>query len=153
MCYFHSNYTALANRLPTMTCFIVDDDEDDREFFAAAIDKLSFQSFTFIYAVDGADALEQLDNELRPDYIFLDLNMPRIDGIQCLTEIRKRTHLKDIPVAIYTTSADSAIQSQALHLGASSFLTKPNTFDEMVNKLKIFFTTHGFSKGDQHAGK
>ncbi len=83
---------------------IVDDDKDDRFFFRSAIRKNN-PTFECIEAENGVDALEQLRKaEQLPDFIFLDLNMPKMDGRECLKELKKDKTLKKIPVIIYSTS-------------------------------------------------
>jgi CheY-like chemotaxis protein len=79
------------------------------------------------------------DPSITPDYIFLDLNMPRMDGKECLKEIRKRNHLKEIPVIIFTTSAAEKDKDEAKRLGATSFITKPPLIDTLAQKLLEVF--------------
>jgi CheY-like chemotaxis protein len=126
----------------TIRCFIVDDDPDDQELFSAAMEKTSLQDYTCIFADDGEEAIEKLNEGFVPDYIFLDLNMPRLNGMQCLKEIRKQQHLQQIPIAIYTTSADEGSKREALRLGATAFISKPARFNDLVSKLDDFFTAH-----------
>src|SRR5688572_7918660 len=84
---------------------IVDDDEDDRDLFCEALNQVS-PFITCIMARNGEEALHGLKLNCfpKPDLIFLDLNMPRVNGIQCLTELKKDTALRAIPVVICTTS-------------------------------------------------
>nr|MBA3987094.1 response regulator [Flavobacteriales bacterium] len=80
---------------------IVDDDKLDRSFFRSAIRKNN-PSYECIEAKDGNDALDQLRNANKlPDIIFLDINMPKMDGRECLVELKKDKTLKKIPVIIY----------------------------------------------------
>lgn len=103
---------------------IVDDDKDDRFFFRSAIRKNN-PSFECIEAENGVDALQQLRNaEQLPDFIFLDLNMPKMDGKECLTELKKDKNLKNIPVIIYSTSDYKLDKEITKELGADYFLTK-----------------------------
>ncbi|GGH61369.1 CheY-like chemotaxis protein [Filimonas zeae] len=139
----------MAEEPTPITCFIVDDDEDDQEVFAAAMDKTGFRHYRCIFAGDGAEAMEKLSADFQPDFIFLDLNMPRLNGIQCLCEIRKQAHLQLVPVAIYTTSADDSSKTQAFELGANAFIAKPTRFSELVNRLNEYFTTHGPVRANQ----
>src|ERR1700739_3500683 len=86
--------------------FLIDDDADDREIFSLALGKAD-QKVKCVVARDGEEALDILkgNKEFTPDSIFLDLNMPRMDGRECLVEIRKIERLKNIPICIYTTSS------------------------------------------------
>ena len=103
---------------------IVDDDKDDRFFFRSAIRKKN-PSYECIEAVNGADALKQLRQlTVLPDFIFLDLNMPKMDGRECLKELKKDKALQKIPVIIYSTSEYKVDINVAKELGADFFLTK-----------------------------
>src|ERR1051325_9789359 len=83
---------------------LVDDDADDRFFFQTAVKKID-GSYECITAQNGEDTLAKLRTATRlPDYIFLDLNMPFMNGKECLMELKKDERLKNIPVIIYTTS-------------------------------------------------
>src|SRR5688500_13365534 len=84
---------------------IIDDDVDDRDFFCEALYEID-ESIKCVCAKNGHDALRLLNESTNalPDYIFLDLNMPRLGGIQCLTALKKSEKLSDIPVVIFSTS-------------------------------------------------
>ncbi|MBW8684171.1 response regulator [Chitinophaga rhizophila] len=125
-----------------VTCFVVDDDIDDQELFSAAMENSILKQYSCVFASDGVEAMERLNEGLLPDYIFLDLNMPRLDGLECLSEIRNQEKLKQIPIAIYSTSSDEHNKAQALSLGATAFISKPTKFNELVNRLSDFFTTY-----------
>jgi CheY-like chemotaxis protein len=90
---------------PFLTCFLIDDDPDDHDIFKMALNGIS-DRLQCVTAADGADGIEKLERneEFTPDYIFLDLNMPRVDGRACLKEIRKIERLTKVPVIIYSTS-------------------------------------------------
>jgi CheY-like chemotaxis protein len=84
---------------------IVDDDEDDRAFFIDAIREIN-PCYDYFTAKNGLDALDQLRNMSRlPDFIFLDVNMPVMNGRECLKELKKDVKLKNIPVIIYSSSS------------------------------------------------
>ncbi len=87
---------------------IVDDDEDDKKLFIESVKEVD-ENITCITARDGQEALRFLkdENNPLPDFIFLDLRMPRINGKQCLEEIRNDKRLRQIRVFIYTTSIDT----------------------------------------------
>src|SRR4051812_26202842 len=103
--------------------FVVDDDPDDIGLFAEAVN--SIDPFIHCYsAVDSQQALNTLSEiEVIPDIIFLDLNMPRINGRQCLEEIRKMEKFDRTPVVIYTTSSYEKDIIDTKSLGASYFFT------------------------------
>ena len=106
-------------------------------------------STKIVYAFDGVEALEKLRNgELESvDFIFLDLNMPRMNGKQFLAEIKKDPILKNIPVIIYSTSSDSHDKEETERLGAQEFLTKPPYFSQLTQLLHDFFSRQGLKEG------
>ena len=122
------------------TCLLVDDDEDDQEIFCLALEKVN-PSMKCIKASDGRDALSILSEEsFIPDYIFLDLNMPRMDGKECLKEIRKQSRFNKVPVIIFTTSSSERDQAETRQLGANWFITKPPLISTLVEKLSEVFS-------------
>lgn len=116
--------------------FIVDDDPDDQELFIEALQGID-EHCKCITAFDGQAALQELFNGMpqMPDFIFLDLNMPRMNGKQFLTEIKKNNKTRHIPVIIYSTSSEKKDIEETAHLGAAFFLQKPNKFDELSRAL------------------
>src|SRR6187401_867256 len=104
----------------TPTVFLIDDDSDDHEIFSYALEKAD-QSAQCICAHDGIKALEKIKSEhdFVPDYIFIDMNMPMMDGKQCLVELKKIDRLKSIPVFMYSTSAEPSVIEENLQLGAT----------------------------------
>ncbi len=117
--------------------FIADDDPDDQELFIEALQGIS-KFCKCVTAFDGQEALQLLMNRLLflPDFIFLDLNMPKINGKECLVEIKKNSLLKEIPVIIYSTSAEKKDKQETMQLGAVYFLQKPNSFAELSRALE-----------------
>src|SRR5688500_6640556 len=85
--------------------FLIDDDADDTEVFELALNKIDSRISLFT-AKNGKQAMEKLNTEpdFIPDIIFLDLNMPTMNGHDCLAEIKKLERFQNIPVFIYTTS-------------------------------------------------
>ena len=115
---------------------IVDDDADDRAFFCDAVSEVD-SDIKCIGLNDGEEAirfLEENPDEI-PDYIFLDLNMPRMNGKQCLKRIKSNKNLSSIPIIIYTTTKSKEDVIETKSLGANYFLTKPNKYSEL--KLAI----------------
>lgn len=116
---------------------IIDDDADDREFFREAVSQV-FPGVQCQEAIDGVEALKKLriESEQLPDYIFLDLNMPRMDGKSVLVELKKDCQLKHIPVGIFTTSSAPEDKEESLILGAASFITKPYEFEKLCDSIQ-----------------
>lgn len=122
----------------TKRFLLVDDDKDDTFLFGEVLAEVD-PAIQFVTAGDGQEALEQLvvDEKPLPDLIFMDLNMPRMDGKQCLFEIKQHEKLQHIPVMMYTTSSHSTDIEQSMQLGAVCFITKPSDFKELKNILSI----------------
>src|SRR4028119_2362889 len=108
-----------------ITLLIVDDDEDDRHLFIESARDVD-ESIICLTANDGQDALQLLKNtEELPDYIFLDLRMPRFSGKRTLQEIKKDGRLQHIPVIVYTTSRQVEDANELKKMGAAHFISKP----------------------------
>lgn len=111
---------------------IVDDDADDRQLFIDAVKEFD-EHIECVSAKDGKEALDLL-NDLAtslPDYIFLDLRMPRFNGKKCLLEIKKSERLKEIPVIIYSTSRELEESKELKEMGAVHFISKPSNPEEV----------------------
>ncbi|WP_207511152.1 response regulator [Longitalea luteola] len=123
------------------TLFIIDDDEDDQLFINEAMKDLNIP-FTCFYANNGEAALKQLKDETipLPDFIFLDLNMPKLNGKDCLVEIKKLPRYSAVPLIIYTTSSSHKDRQEIMKLGAHYFLTKPTRISELCNCLINVFS-------------
>ncbi len=118
--------------------FFVDDDADDRRFFVEAVKEIN-DAIECEVAKDGLHALEILNDERHslPDFIFLDLRMPRYNGKRCLLEIKSNDRLKDIPVIIYTTSTDVKEANELKELGAVHFISKPRSTEDIYYLLSV----------------
>lgn len=118
--------------MPYQNILLIDDDEDDQEIFLTALECTSKPVHCTV--VDSAKkALNQIvKGELEADLIFLDLNMPLMNGQQFLAEIKKDENLRKIPVVILSTSSNSATVEQVKQLGARHFFTKPGRFEDLV---------------------
>lgn len=115
-----------------VTFFLVDDDTDDQMIFLTALEGIS-EIIACEYENDGIKALERLnlDTAFIPDFIFLDMNMPRMNGKECLVEIRKINRLQHVPTFIYSTSVDPRMIDEVKLLGATDVIIKPTS----INKL------------------
>jgi len=122
---------------------IVDDDSDDVQLLTEAIYKTN-NTYTCIAVSNGEEALDFLKNTLsKPDYIFLDLNMPRINGKECLIEIKRNARLTDIPVIIFSTTTQKKEKEELYRLGADHFLTKPHNFQVLINSISNILSGRG----------
>lgn len=116
---------------------LVDDDPDEFEFFQDALEKLPGQ-FDCGYAASAEAAFLLLGN-ITPDYIFMDMNMPAINGLECMAMLKKMKWLKDVPVYIYTTGYDEALHRLALEKGASGCLKKPSQPKLLLQMLRNLY--------------
>jgi CheY-like chemotaxis protein len=114
---------------------LIDDDDDDQEIFLTAVEQIDC-GVNCTALSDATEALQKLAaHVIVPDVIFLDLNMPVMNGQEFLTEIKKNAGLKNIPVIIFSTSSHNTTIQLTKDLGASDFITKPGKYDELVNLL------------------
>ena len=120
------------------TILIADDDEDDKKLFIESAKEVD-GDITCLTATDGQEALRFLkdENNPLPEYIFLDLRMPRINGKQCLEEIRKDKRLRQTRVFIYTTSIDPREAIELKQNGAVHFISKPDNPTEIYYILSV----------------
>ena len=126
-----------------MVILNVDDDQEDRDFFCEALREID-PAITCLIAASGMEALALLENQATlPDYIFLDINMPMMDGKQCLKVLKTLPRFQSIPVIMYSTSTDTREIKECYSLGAEDFLIKPHSYEKLVNDLASIFA---FSK-------
>jgi len=115
--------------------FLVDDDEDDQLMFKEVIESID-PSLHCETATNGKIALDKLKvSAYIPDIIFLDLNMPVMNGLEFLIQIKKEKALSKIPVCIFTTSNIIRDKELTKESGAKFFLTKPNDFHVLRKQL------------------
>lgn len=82
---------------------------------------------------NGQDAVQRLSAEIdyTPDYIFVDVNMPKMNGIECLKQLKNISRLSSTQIIMFSTSEDSRIISQCKQLGAKDFVVKPASLDSL----------------------
>ncbi|WP_105172433.1 response regulator [Pseudoalteromonas sp. T1lg24] len=123
---------------------MADDDEDDRLLTQDALEESRVINNLY-FVNDGVELLAYLNNQApfedkqkypRPNIILLDLNMPRMDGREALKLIKENTALRSIPVVILTTSKQEEDKLRGYDLGAASYITKPVTFEGLVELMK-----------------
>lgn len=115
---------------------LADDDESDRLIFIEAFSEIRIKA-DVVALHDGKQLMEYLDKNKvdLPAIIFLDLNMPRKSGVECLKEIRATKKYKDIPIAIYSTSSSKNDIEESFHNGANVYLKKPSDFNKLKEAL------------------
>jgi len=127
--------------------FLIDDDEDDQFFFKDALESIN-PTLRCDTAANGKIALDQLKvSTSLPELIFLDLNMPVMDGFEFLIQIKKENVLNKIPIGIFSTSNILSEKELAIKLGAIFFITKPNEFKLFSVKLQQILSAD-FSTGE-----
>lgn len=122
------------------TLLLIDDDLDDQEIFELAVREIN-SAMRCVYASSGFEALDLLKNNpsFLPEYIFIDLNMPRMDGKKCLVEIRKIPRLNNVPIIIYSTADDERSILETREMGASKYIVKPTSLSALVDRLAELF--------------
>ena len=121
----------------SISCLLVDDDKDDQEIFRFALKKVD-PEVSCLLANDGVFALEKLqdDSFKLPEFIFVDINMPRLNGVQVLGEIKKIDLLKKIPVYMYSTSGQPDIIQKCKKMGAADFIVKSANISDLEDALR-----------------
>ena len=124
-----------------MHIILADDDEDDRLFFTDAFDELKINTKVQTYN-DGAALMDYLNDEdsILPEILFLDLNMPKKNGIECLQEIKSNPKFSNIAVAIYSTSSSEEHIEETFVNGANIYIKKPNDFNTLKKVLSDVVT-------------
>ena len=117
------------------------DDDDDSNFLRDAIHQINPGTNCTIVQ-NAAEAIQGLETKKfpRPDLIFLDLNMPGVNGVACLRQIKNDPGSHEIPVVIYTTSKSFDDRLETLKLGAAYFVTKPSSFRNLCQIITDIFT-------------
>lgn len=130
------------NDMPEMKkIFLTDDDLDDIEFLQSAI-SIICKDYTITVMHNGEELLAQLkkDKTSLPDIIFLDINMPKIDGLEALKRIRSSAKHKSIPIVLYSTSSNDLNIKAAYSLGANFYFVKPSSYQSLTSNLKKFLS-------------
>jgi len=134
-----STSESLKNNIP-LNILLADDDKDDRYFFDRVLKEISIPTRLEVVK-DGDDLMAYLienSNKL-PDVLFLDLNMPKKNGSECLSEIRKNEKLKHLPVIIYSTHMDEKNAEILYGKGAYYYIRKTN-MKELAGVLLIILS-------------
>jgi CheY-like chemotaxis protein len=116
----------------------IDDDEDDLEIFCATVDEFNAKIICITFTSARAALKKLVSGELLPDIIFLDLNMPIMDGFGFLSEIKKIPDFT-IPIIVLSTSSLQSTKDQVKNLGADGYITKPSSIKEFVKVLTPYF--------------
>ena len=115
---------------------LADDDEDDRLFFTDAFSELKINTKVNTFN-DGVELMNYLnsDDAILPQVLFLDLNMPKKYGLECLAEIKSNNKFEDIAIAIYSTSSSEEHIEETFVKGANIYIKKPSDFETLKKVL------------------
>ncbi|MEP2059307.1 MAG: response regulator [Maribacter litoralis] len=121
---------------PILNVFLADDDSDDRTFFSDALREIPIQTKISEFN-NGVDLMAELlsNTAEKPDVIFLDLKMPMMDGFECLADIRDLEQYENTPVIIYSTSYHPKEIDRLNEMGASLYLQKPSSYNQLKTLL------------------
>ncbi len=123
----------MAKNLPNgLSVYLADDDADDRFLFEEALMEVR-ENVKITMLNNGEHLMKCLEQKRsnQPNLIFLDLNMPLKNGIECLEEIKKDNNLKNIPVIIFSTSSQKETINQVYMKGASYYMCKPDNYEKL----------------------
>jgi CheY-like chemotaxis protein len=120
---------------------LADDDVDDYTFFKEALKDFPLAT-SLNWLQNGEELMQQLTNEANaiPDILFLDLNMSRKNGFECLAEIKLNERLKDLPIIIYSTSFHNVIANKLHKNGANYYISKPSEISELKKAVQKMIT-------------
>jgi CheY-like chemotaxis protein len=139
-----SNHPLSANPNPfkkysMVNIAIAEDDNDDFLLLKEAIEKV-LPKFNLTHSKDGRSFLESISVNPDVDLVFLDLNIPKKNGLECLIQLRQQAELQSTPVIIYSTSADVEDIESCYKNGCTLYLVKPTSFTDLVTQVqKVFF--------------
>lgn len=116
------------------TVHIADDDEDDRMLIKDALEEVN-PNVTVVEATDGRELIENVNNEADTSntVVLLDMNMPRMNGIETIKELKSTPELADVPAIMLSTSSNPDLKKKALEAGADDFIVKPNNFKALLD--------------------
>ena len=123
---------------------LVEDSEDDSAFFLHALKEVDASAHVRV-ARDGVEALEAIFGErsasggmplIRPKVIFLDLMLPKVNGLEVLRQLKANPHTRTIPVVALSSSGEKRDLAEGYQLGANSYLVKPMDFDEFADMVR-----------------
>jgi PleD family two-component response regulator len=113
---------------------LIDDDMDDIDVFKTIM--LSIDSLIDVLCLQQPKSMESVISTSRPDLIFLDLMMPDIDGIECLTKLKANKSTRNIPVILYTGSQNRTEKNLALRIGAFEVIAKGSNILNITSSIK-----------------
>lgn len=118
------------------TIFYTDDDQDDIEFFREIINSFG-DSYSLVTQNNGDQLLHALNNPPpHPHLLFLDINMPGLNGLEVLKKIRESRNPENLPIVMFSTSGDVNTINKSRELGANYYVQKSNVFDQLKRSIE-----------------
>jgi PleD family two-component response regulator len=122
-----------------INCFLIEDDKEDQKKFCMALAGIK-EHIHCVVAADNEEVFEFLENEMFiPDYIFIDMDAPKINGFECLKKIRTIQRLDQVPVYLNSIYTDPDLISKSQELGAAGFIMKRAKVSELSDTLRFIF--------------
>lgn len=116
-------------------CILIDDDEDDQLIFKTVLN-MHFSNYQLeVFSDFDAAKLYLSDNSKKIGPIFIDLNMPKANGIDCLNYLRSLSAFETTPIIIYSTSKNPDDSRKSIEQGATAFISKPSRIEDLVSEL------------------
>ena len=130
---------------------LADDDEDDCFLFQEALSEISVPT-NLVIVHDGDQLIRELEKDEQPHVLFLDLNMPRKDGFQCLEEIKQQERFSTLPIVIFSTSYQPDVVNKLYESGAHYYIRKPSNFEHFkkVIHYAISLVHASFQRQEHH---
>lgn len=121
---------------------MIDDDEDDHEIFKMCLKSIC-KDISCMGVFDGQQAIDLLmsNTGFIPHYIFLDVNMPKMNGIDCLRMLRNIPNLRNTKIFMYSTTSEMNVLEESKKLGAKDYIVKPTKIAELKERLIHIFDT------------
>lgn len=119
---------------------LIDDDQEEQDILNEALNRVSKN--TMCVWANGYEHASRMLRHIAPNFIFIDINMPGIDGITCLEELRKNKHLDNVPMVIYSTYVSDDTNNKAKEKGALCCIQKPDNIELFVHKLSNFLNQY-----------
>ena len=126
---------------PKIKIALVDDDIDEKFIFQGALDEIDV-NYSFYYFKNSDDFINSLINDqLRPDIVFIDMHMPKKNGLELVQELRRNKNFDGIRSVIYSNSVSEVVIQAFRSLGTTDFIIKPPDITEMKSILKKLIDT------------
>jgi len=117
----------------SLTALVVEDNQSVRDLLVFALRRIP--GMRTVEASHGVDALEKME-DMTPDIILTDINMPVMDGLSLLKHVRSKEHLAEVPILVITTEHAAADKARAIALGATSYITKPIRAPRLLQEVR-----------------